>query len=306
MFLAGHRGLVGSALLKALAAKGEYQVLTRTRQELDLTDETTVGCFLQNERPDWVILAAAKVGGIMANKSHPADFIATNLAIQQSAIMGAFRAGVPNFAFLSSSCVYPKITPQPIPETALLTGSLEPTNSAYAIAKLAGMELCNALSIQHGVNYFSVVPPNVYGPRDNFDPQGSHVLASLMRKFHEALPDGPVECWGTGTPRREFLPSDLLASGILHLMSLPRVSGHVNVGTGRSITIRELAETMQRITGHRGEIIWNTDFPDGFPEKTMDVLRMTELGWRAEFDFETSLREAYGWFCEHRAGARTS
>lgn len=301
VFLAGHRGLVGSALNRALSQQVGPELLVRTRQELELADGVATREYLQAEKPDWVILAAAKVGGIMANKSAPADFIRINLEIQQSVILGAFEAGVQNLVFLSSSCVYPRITPQPIPEEALLTGPLEPTNQPYAIAKLAGMELCRTLSQQHGVNYFSVMPPNVFGPNDNFDPAGSHVLAALIRKFHEALPNQMVECWGTGTPRREFLPSDQLAEAILFLMAQERVEGHINVGTGQSISIKELAELVQRTVGHTGEIAWNTQYPDGFPEKTMDVTRLNQLGWRAEFDFNQMVKEAYEWFRARRA-----
>jgi GDP-L-fucose synthase len=302
IFVAGHRGLVGSAIVRTLQAEGYSNLLLRTRQELDLSDQAAVYRFLQTEKPDWVVLAAAKVGGIKANSTYPADFIGLNLVIEANVIWGAHLAEVPNFLFLGSSCIYPREAPQPIPESALLTAPPEPTNAPYAIAKIAGLFLCDAIRRQHGRNYFTVMPPNVYGPNDNFDPETSHVLPALIRRFHEALPDRPVVCWGTGSPRREFLHSDDVADGLLFLMRQPRVEGHINLGTGSSVTIRELAETVQRVVGHRGPIDWDSSKPDGFPEKTMDVSRLFAMGWRPRIPLEDGIRMAYEWYLREGPG----
>jgi len=302
IFVAGHRGLVGSAIVRKLQAEGYSNLLLRTRQELDLSDQAAVYRFLQTEKPDWVVLAAAKVGGIKANSTYPADFIGLNLVIEANVIWGAHLAEVPNFLFLGSSCIYPREAPQPIPESALLTAPPEPTNAPYAIAKIAGLFLCDAIRRQHGRNYFTVMPPNVYGPNDNFDPETSHVLPALIRRFHEALPDRPVVCWGTGSPRREFLHSDDVADGLLFLMRQPRVEGHINLGTGSSVTIRELAETVQRVVGHRGPIDWDSSKPDGFPEKTMDVSRLFAMGWRPRIPLEDGIRMAYEWYLREGPG----
>ncbi len=297
VFLAGHRGLVGSAIHRRLTAGGFTNVVTRTRHELDLGDQAAVHAFLEGERPDWVVCAAAKVGGIQANRTQPADFIGLNLAIQQNLIWGAHLAGVQNILFLGSSCIYPRETAQPIPETALLTGPPEPTNAPYAIAKIAGLTLCDALRTQYGRNTFTVMPPNVYGPGDNFDPVTSHVIGALIRRFHEHLPDKPVVCWGTGSPKREFLHCDDVADACVFLMEHDgEVPTMVNVGTGTSVTIKSLAETIQKVVGHTGPIEWDTSMPDGFPEKTMDVSRLHGLGWRHRLSLEEGLKDAYGWF----------
>lgn len=296
VFLAGHRGLVGSAIHRALVARGYEGVEARSRDELDLSDQAATYRFLQDLRPDVVVAAAAKVGGIQANSSQPADFIGLNLVIESNLVWGSHLAGVPNLLFLGSSCIYPRETAQPIPETALLSGPPEPTNAPYAIAKVAGLFLCDAISRQYGRNYFTVMPPNVFGPGDNFHPTDSHVIGALIRRFHENLPDKTVTCWGTGSPKREFLHSDEVADACLFLLGQDRVEGHVNVGTGTSVTIKELAETIQRVVGHRGKIEWDTSRPDGFPEKTMDVSKINALGWRSQMRLGAGLEGAYEWF----------
>ncbi|MCH7903664.1 MAG: GDP-L-fucose synthase [Armatimonadetes bacterium] len=296
VYLAGHRGLVGSAILRALEEQERFEIVTRTHQELDLLNQRDTYSFLAEVEPDTVIVAAAKVGGIHANNSQPAEFISQNLIIQSNLIEGSHRADVQNLLFLGSSCIYPREAPQPMPEAALLTGPPEPTNAAYAVAKIAGLYLCDAISKQYGRNYFTVMPPNVFGPGDSFHPEHSHVIAALIRRFHEHLPNKTVTCWGTGSPKREFLHSDELADACLFMLGREKVEGHVNVGTGTSITISELAETIQRITGHTGEIEWDTSMPDGFPEKTLDVSRLRCMGWQAKRPFEDGLREAYEWF----------
>ena len=309
IFLAGHRGLVGSAIRRSLAAKGFENVIVRTRQELDLSDQTAVTEFYRQERPDAVIVAAAKVGGIEANRTQKADFIGPNLAIQQNLIWGGHLADINNLLFLSSSCIYPRETPQPIPETALLTGPPEPTNSPYAIAKIAGLTLCDTLHEQYGRNYFTIMPPNVYGPGDNFDPKTSHVIGALIRRFHEHLPGDDVTCWGSGTPRREFLHSDDIGDACTFLLMQDNLPHRmINVGTGFSVTIKELSETVQKVVGHQGAIHWDTTKPDGFPEKTMDVTRLHDLGWKHRISLEDGLRDAYNWFKEnvvpHEAATR--
>ncbi len=299
IFLAGHRGLVGSAILGRLEAKGYTNVVTRTRSELDLTNQAQVRSFLMSEQPDAVMLAAAKVGGIHANNTFPADFIQQNMVIEHNVIWGSHLAEVPNVLFLGSSCVYPRETPQPIPEDALLTGKPEPTNAPFAVAKIAGIFLCDSISKQYGRNYFAAMLPNIYGPNDNFDLKTSHVLPALIRKFHEALPNRPVPVWGSGKPKREFLYSDDVANALIFLMEKDSVQGHVNVGTGASVSIAELAQTVQRVVGHQGPIEWDTSMPDGFPEKTMDVTRLTELGWQTEITLEDGIKRAYQWYLDH-------
>lgn len=303
VFVAGHRGLVGSAIVRRLETGGYRHVITRTRQELDLLNQAAVAQFLNEERPDWVVLAAAKVGGIHANNTYPADFIGQNLVIESNVIWGAHLAQVPNFLFLGSSCIYPRETKQPIPEEALLTAPPEPTNAPYAIAKIAGLYLCDSIRRQHGKNYFTAMPPNVYGPGDNFDLKTSHVLPALIRKFHEAREAGnaPVTCWGSGNPRREFLYSDDVADALVFLMEQDRVEGHINIGTGTSVSIRELAETVQRAVGHTGDVIWDTSMPDGFPEKTMDVSKLFGLGWRPRLPLAEGVDQAYAWYRNHLA-----
>ena len=303
IFLAGHRGLVGSAIHRKLTSQGFDNIVTRTRQDLDLMSQAAVYEFLAAEKPQAIICAAAKVGGIGANSTFPADFIGQNLIIEANLIWGAHLADVPNFQFLGSSCIYPRETAQPIPEEAMLTGKPEPTNAPYAIAKIAGLYLCDAISKQYGRNYYTVMPPNVYGPYDNFDLKTSHVLPALIRKFHEAKLDGnrEVECWGTGSPRREFLHSDDVADACAFLLQQEKVEGHVNVGTGTSVSIKQLAETIQSIVGHEGSLRWNTSYPDGFPEKTMKVDKLFGMGWRPSFSLETGIQDAYTWFLENKA-----
>ncbi len=296
VFVAGHRGLVGSAIVRALRARGYENIIVRTRQELDLQDQAATYQFLEDEKPDAVVVAAAKVGGIHANRTQPADFIGLNMVIESNLIWGAHLAGIDNLQFLGSSCIYPRETAQPIPESALLTDPPEPTNAPYAIAKIAGLYLCDSISKQHGRNYYTVMPPNVYGPGDNFDPKHSHVIGALLRRFHENLPDGEVVCWGTGTPKREFLHCDELADACVFLLEQEKVEGHINVGTGKSVAIKDLAETIQRVVGHSGKISWDTSMPDGFPEKTMDVSKINEMGWHAKQPLEDGLRDAYEWF----------
>jgi GDP-L-fucose synthase len=299
VFLAGHRGLVGSAILRRLQGGGYEDILVRTRQELDLTNQEAVRAFFAEEQPDIVIDAAAKVGGIEANRTEPADFIGLNLGIQQNLIWGAHEAGVDQLLFLGSSCIYPRITEQPIKESSLLTGPLEPTNAPYAIAKIAGLSLCESIQRQYGRRYFTVMPPNVYGPGDNFDPVTSHVLGAMIRRFHEAKPNHLVECWGTGTPKREFMHSDDLADACVWLLENDYDGSMINVGTGIGTQIKDLAEVIQGTTGHMGEITWDTSKPDGFPEKTMDVGQLHSLGWRHKIDLERGVEMAYDWFLKH-------
>lgn len=298
IFVAGHRGLVGSAIVRQLEAFGCTNILTRTRQELELSSQADTAAFLSSEKPDWVVMAAAKVGGIGANSAYPADFIGLNLVMECNLIWGAHLAGIPNFCFLGSSCIYPRETKQPIPEEAILTGKPEPTNAPYAIAKIAGVVLCESIRKQYGRNYFTCMPPNIYGPGDNYNLETSHVLPALIRKFHEAKIAGntPVTCWGTGSPKREFLYSDDLADAIVFLMNHDNVPDMVNIGIGSSITIKELAETVRRVVGHTGAIQWDTSKPDGFPEKTNDVTRLHELGWREKTPLEQGIAQAYAEF----------
>ncbi len=297
IFVAGHRGMVGSAITRSLRASGHENIVTRTRQELDLENGVEVLAFLKEQKPDLVIVAAAKVGGIQANRLEKADFIGRNLAIQQSLIWGSHVADIPGLLFLSSSCVYPRDVPQPMAESALLSAPMEPTNLPYAIAKISGMIMVEALHEQYGRNYFSVLPPNVYGPGDNFDPVHSHVLGALIRRFHENRPNSPVVCWGTGTPRREFLHCDDVADACLFLLKQSELPARsINVGTGTSIAIKDLAGMIQKIVGHTGPIEWDSSMPDGFPEKTMDVTRLFGMGWRPKIAFAPGLAEAYEWF----------
>jgi GDP-L-fucose synthase len=295
IFVAGHRGLVGSAIVRRLQAGGYENILTRTRLELDLEDQSAVNAFLESEQPDWIVMAAAKVGGIGANSTYPADFIGLNLVMECNLMWGAHKAGIDNFCFLGSSCIYPRETKQPIPEEALLTGKPEPTNAPYAVAKIAGLVMAESIRKQYGRNYFTCMPPNVYGPGDNYDLQTSHVLPALIRKFHEAKEAGntPVTCWGTGSPRREFLYSDDVADAIVFLMEHGEVPDMVNIGVGTSVSIKQLSETVQSVVGHQGEIVWDTSKPDGFPEKTNDVTRLFGLGWRPKYSLEQGIAAAY-------------
>ncbi len=296
VFIAGHRGLVGSAIYRLCQARGFSNVVVRTRDELDLTNQAAVHKFLQDEKPHAVILAAARVGGIHANSTAPAQFINENLIIEHNVIWGSHLAGVNLLLFLGSSCVYPREAVQPIDEDQLLTGKPEPTNAPFAIAKIAGIYLCDAITRQYGRRYFSVMLPNIYGINDNFDLASSHVLPALIRKFHEALPNKAVECWGTGSPKREFLFSDDVADAILHLMANTDVSGHINIGTGFSISIRDLAYTIQKVIGHSGQITWNSTMPDGFPEKTMSVQKLAETGWQYKVELEDGIQRVYDWY----------
>lgn len=288
--------MVGSAIVRRLEQKGLTNMVVRDRTQLDLQDQLTTQEFLCNERPDVVVVAAALVGGIRANLSRPAEFIGVNLAIQQNLIWGSHLAEVPNLLFLGSSCIYPRETPQPIPETALLSGPPEPTNAPYAVAKIAGLYLCESIHKQYGRNYFTAMPPNVYGPGDNFDPESSHVMAALIRRFHEHLPDKPVVCWGTGAPRREFLHADDVADACVFLIEQDRVPSMVNIGTGTSVSIRALAEKVQKIVGHTGPIEWDSSMPDGFPEKTNDVTRLRSMGWSHQITLDDGIADAYRWF----------
>jgi GDP-L-fucose synthase len=301
IYVAGHRGMVGSALVRRLRAGGFDNLLTRSRGELDLLDQRAVFDFLGRERPDYVFLAAARVGGIHANNTYPAQFLFENLAIETNVIEGARRAGVERLLFLGSSCIYPRDCPQPIREEYLLSGPLEPTNEAYAIAKIAGIKLCEACNRQHGTRYASVMPTNLYGPNDNFDLDTSHVLPALLRKAHEAKVHGARELvvWGTGTPRREFLHVDDLADACVFLMERGYEGPLVNVGTGVDLTIRELAETVMSVVGLDAHIRFDAGKPDGTRRKLLDVWRMSALGWNPRIPLEQGLRETYEWFCRH-------
>ena len=298
IFVAGHRGLVGGAILRALQARGYDNLLTRARSALDLRDAAAVDAFFRVERPEHVILAAARVGGILANDTRPVDFLRDNLEIQTHVIDAAHRHGAKKLVFLGSSCIYPRLAPQPIPETALLTGPLESTNEWYAIAKIAGIRLCQAYAKQYGFNAISLMPTNLYGPGDNFDLETSHVLPALIRKFHEAKTSGAasVTVWGTGTPRREFLYVDDLADAVCYLLERYDSPEIVNVGVGRDIAIGELATLIRGIVGFEGEIVFDRSKPDGTPRKLLDVSRLESLGWRASTDLETGIRETYRWY----------
>lgn len=318
IFLAGHRGMVGSAILNRLQARqraGEaVDILTRSREELDLTDAAATLDFLREVRPDVVILAAAKVGGILANNTRPAEFIADNLAIALNVIGGAQKAGVMHLLNLGSSCIYPRQAPQPMQEEALLTGPLEPTNEPYAIAKIAAIKLCESFNRQYGTDYRSVMPTNLYGPGDNFHPENSHVLPALMRRFHEATTSGAAEVtlWGTGLPRREFLHVDDMADASLFVLDLPKsiydantqpMLSHINVGTGTDVTIFELAQMVADVTGFKGRILTDPSKPDGTMRKLMDVSRLRKMGWTAKIDLRQGVESTYRWFlsaAQHR------
>jgi len=312
IYVAGHNGLVGSALVRRLKVDGYRNPLLRSRHELNLTDQAAVRDFFGTEKPDYVFLAAAKVGGIHANNTYPAEFIYENLSIQSNVIHSAWQAGVKRLLFLGSSCIYPRMAPQPMAEDALLTGPLEPTNEPYAIAKIAGIKMCEAYSRQYGVRFYSVMPTNLYGPGDNFDLSNSHVLPALIRKFHEAKQAGSSEVviWGTGTPRREFLHVDDMASACLFVMNLPdeKVDGlfraqpapsFVNVGTGADVTIRELAELVKDVIGFNGNLRFDTGKPDGTPRKLLDVSRLTELGWTAGIELSEGISSTYDWYLKN-------
>lgn len=308
IFVAGHRGLVGSAIVRRLTDGGHKRVLVRTRKELDLCRREEVERFFEEERPNFVFLAAAKVGGIWANDTYPADFIRENLLIQTNVIEAAHKNGVQKLLFLGSSCIYPKLAPQPIREDALLTGPLEPTNQAYAVAKIAGIEMARAYRQQYGFSTICLMPTNLYGPNDNFSPETSHVLPALLRRFHEAkvasLPE--VAVWGSGQPRREFLHVDDLADACVFLMDRYDGDGLVNVGVGEDLSIRELAELLCKVVGYKGRLRFDPSKPDGTPRKLLDVSRINSLGWKAKISLREGLEQTYAWYLRHAdaAGAR--
>lgn len=295
IYVAGHRGMVGSAIVRNLQAAGFSNIVFKTSKELDLRDTVAVHAFLEVEKPDYVFLAAAKVGGIVANNTYKGQFLYENLQIQNNVIHGSYLAGVKKLMFLGSSCIYPKLAPQPLKEEYLLTGTLEPTNEPYAIAKIAGIKMCEAYRDQYGCNFISVMPTNLYGPNDNYDLNNSHVLPAMIRKFHEAKRDGKpsVELWGTGSPMREFLHADDLADACVYLMQTYDDSTLVNIGTGVDITIKELAETIKEEVGFAGDIVWNTDKPDGTPRKLMDVSKLHGLGWKHSIDLKEGIHKVY-------------
>lgn len=316
IYVAGHRGMVGGAILRRLEARGNADLITRTHAELDLTDQRSVREFMQAEKPDTVILAAAKVGGIHANNTYPADYIYKNLMIECNVIHEAHAAGVTRLLQLGSSCIYPKAVPNPMREDALLTGTLEPTNEPYAIAKIAGIKLCESYNRQYGVDYRSVMPTNLYGPGDNFHPENSHVLPALIRRFQEAVEAGTpsVTIWGSGLPRREFLHVDDMAEASLFVLDLPQETyaantepmlSHINVGSGTDISILELAQMVARVVGYTGEIACDPSKPDGTMRKLMDVSRLAAMGWRAGIELETGLRETHEWFMANRGSIRS-
>jgi GDP-L-fucose synthase len=306
IYVAGHRGLVGSGVVRALRAQGYKNIVLRTHQELDLTENASVRNFFQRERPEAVVMAAARVGGIQANSTRPAEFIRDNLLIQDNVIDAAYRAGVAKFVFLGSSCIYPKLAPQPIKEDSLLTGPLEPTNEWYAIAKIAGLKMCQAYRRQYGFNAISLMPTNLYGPGDNFDLHNSHVLPALIRRFHEAQlrNDATLTVWGTGTPRREFLHVDDLADAVIYLLKTYEDEAIVNIGWGQDVTIRELAEMVAAVSGFRGRLLFDSSKPDGTPRKLLDTSRLSSLGWTPKIPLKEGIESTYAWFKENIAAAR--
>ena len=315
VFVAGHRGMAGAAILRRLQALGYSRLITATHAELDLTRQADVEAFFSAHRIECVVLAAARVGGIHANNTYPAEFLHENLMIECNVIAAAHRAGVQRLLFLGSSCIYPRLAPQPMQEDCLLTGALEPTNEPYAIAKIAGIKLCESYNRQYGRDYRSVMPTNLYGPGDNYHPENSHVIPALLRRFDEALRAGAREItiWGSGSPMREFLHVDDMAAACVHVMELPTdvyrahtqpMCSHINVGTGLDCSIRELAETIARVTGFDGKLVWDASKPDGAPRKLLDVSRLAALGWRAQTGLEDGLRDAWAWYQRNREAAR--
>ncbi|MGC2965497.1 GDP-L-fucose synthase family protein [Paraburkholderia aspalathi] len=305
IFVAGHRGMVGSALVRRLNAEGYHNVVTRSRAELDLKDQAAVNGFFEREKIDVVLLAAARVGGILANASQPGEFIYENLVIETNVIHAAFRAQVERLVFFGSSCIYPKQCPQPIREEYLLTSPLEPTNDAYAIAKIAGLKLCEAYNREYNTQYVSLMPTNLYGPNDNYDLNSSHVLPALLRKAHEAKVNGSaaLTVWGSGTPRREFLHVDDLAAATLFVLEHNVTEGLFNVGVGEDLSIRELAECICKVTGFEGELVFDASKPDGTPRKLLDVSRLAQMGWHATIGFEEGITSTYREFVELHAGS---
>jgi GDP-L-fucose synthase len=293
--------MVGSAIVRALKDRGASNIVTRTSKELDLRNRTEVDQFFEQEKPEVVYLAAAKVGGIHANATYPADFLVDNILITTNVIDASCKHGVEKLLFLGSSCIYPRLASQPISEEALLTGPLEPTNEAYALAKIAGLKMCDAFRKQHGCNFISAMPTNLYGPGDNYHPENSHVLPALIRRFHEAVRDGENEvvCWGSGSPKREFLHVDDLAKGLLHLMDHHNSEGWINIGTGEDLTIRELALTIANVVGYRGDVIWDTSKPDGTPRKLLNVDRINEMGWKAAIELRHGIESVYADYLSH-------
>lgn len=306
IFVAGHRGLVGGAIVRALQQRGYTNIITRSRTETDLENQGAVFKLFLEEKPEYVFMAAAKVGGILANNTYPVDFIRSNLMVQNNIIDASHFSGVTKLLFLGSSCIYPKMSPQPIKEEYLLTGALEPTNEWYAIAKIAGIKMCQAYHRQHGMNAISLMPTNLYGPGDNFDLNASHVLPALIRKFHEAKISEAKEVvmWGTGTPRREFLHVEDLADACVHLMREYNSPEIVNIGTGEDVTIRELADLVKSAVGYEGEIVQDLSKPDGTPRKLLDVSKLHGLGWKHKIELVDGVRTTYQWFLDHQATLR--
>ena len=301
IYIAGHRGMVGSVIWRALEAKGYNNIIGKTSEELDLRKQQAVYDFIKQESPEVIIDAAARVGGILANKDYPYNFLMENMQIQNNLIKAAHELNVQKFIFLGSSCIYPKFAPQPLKEESLLRGSLEPTNEWYAIAKISGVKLCEAIRKQFGKDFVSLMPTNLYGPHDNFDLETSHVLPAMIRKFYEATQNGhtPVTLWGTGTPMREFLHVDDLAQAVLLALEKELPEYLYNVGTGTDVSIKKLAETVQTITGHQGEIIWDAEKPDGTPRKLLDVSKLNKLGWKTEIELQHGIEKTYAWFLEN-------
>ena len=315
IFVAGHKGMVGSAIVRRLQSENSAELIVRTRSQLELLDQAAVRQFMQSERPDVVILAAAKVGGIHANNTYPADFIYENLMVECNVIHQAFEAGVNKLLLLGSSCIYPRGVPQPMREDALMTGVLEPTNEPYAVAKIAGIKLCESYNRQHGTDYRSVMPTNLYGPGDNFHPENSHVLPAMIRRFHEAVQAGQdsVNIWGTGSPKREFLHVDDMAEASLFVLNLPiahyqantqPMLSHINVGSGQDIAILELAKLVAKTVGFEGQILTDPSKPDGTPRKLMDVSRLAAMGWRAKTELEEGIRSTFAWYLANQDSFR--
>lgn len=301
IYVAGHHGMVGSAVWRALEAKGYSNLLGKTSQELDLRDQAAVNAFYNLEKPEVVVDAAAKVGGILANNDFPYEFLMENMQIQNNLIDGAFKRGIEKFIFLGSSCIYPKFAPQPLKEAYLLTDSLEPTNQWYALAKISGLKACESISKKHKKDYISLMPTNLYGYNDNFDLKSSHVLPAMIRKFHEAKEKNhsSVILWGSGTPMREFLFVDDLAEAVVYALEHKLTDHLYNVGTGKDVSVKELAKIIKKITGHKGDIIWDKTKPDGSPRKLMDVSKMKAIGWQYSTELEAGIQKTYNWFLEN-------